>query len=50
MAKVGRPTGRVKIEGDWEGAVGRALTKPRPSAGWPKKAPNPKKRRAKRRK
>lgn len=26
---------RVKIEGDWEGAVGKALKKPRPKGGWP---------------
>jgi hypothetical protein len=26
---------RVKIEGDWEGAVGKALNKPRPKDGWP---------------
>ncbi len=27
---------RVKIEGDWEEAVGEALKKPRPEDGWPK--------------
>jgi hypothetical protein len=26
---------RVKIKGDWETAVGKALKKERPKAGWP---------------
>jgi hypothetical protein len=26
---------RVKIDGDWENAVGQALKKPRPKSGWP---------------
>ena len=26
----------LKIEGDWEDAVGKALKKPRPKEGWPK--------------
>lgn len=26
---------RVKIEGDWENAVGKALKKKRPKDGWP---------------
>ena len=35
---------RVKIEGDWEEAVKRALGKKRPPGGWPRPA---KKKRAK---
>lgn len=27
---------RVKIEGDWQDAVGKALTKKPPPGGWPK--------------
>ena len=27
---------RVKIEGDWEDAVKKALKKKRPKSGWPK--------------
>jgi hypothetical protein len=34
-----KPTGpkpeRVKIAGDWEGAVGKALALKRPKEGWP---------------
>lgn len=33
---VGPKPETVKIEGDWEGAVGKALKKPRPKEGWPK--------------
>jgi hypothetical protein len=35
----------VKIDGDWEDAVGRALKKPRPKEGWPK--PEKKKKKGK---
>ena len=50
--KRGRPLGTVKIEGDWESAVGQALGKARPAGGWPKseKPKKVKKRPAKRRK
>ncbi len=36
---------RLKIEGDWEQAVEKALKKPRPKSGWPvtKKAKQKKK-------
>ena len=34
---------RVKIEGDWESAVEKALKKPKPAEGWP----DPPKRKAK---
>lgn len=27
---------RIKLEGDWGEAVGRALAKKRPARGWPK--------------
>ena len=47
--KRGRPTGHVKIEGDWESAVERALKKSRPGSFVTQK-PAKKKRRAKRRK
>lgn len=30
---------RVRIDGDWEDAVKRALKKPRPKGGWPKPEP-----------
>ena len=42
---------RIKIEGDWESAVERALGRKRPASGWPatKPTPKPKKKRAKRR-
>jgi hypothetical protein len=29
---------RLKIGGDWESAVGKALTKKRPKEGWPKES------------
>ncbi len=35
-AKRGPKEDRVKIEGDWESAVGKALAKKRPKEGWPK--------------
>lgn len=50
--KRGRPLGRVKLEGDWESAIGTAMKKPRPAGGWPttKRASKPRRRkRAKRR-
>lgn len=33
--KVGPKPDRVKIEGDWERSVGKALKKKRPKNGWP---------------
>ena len=42
--KTGLEPERVKIEGDWEEAVKRALGKKRPPEGWPRP---PKKKRAK---
>ena len=49
--KRGRPLGTVKLEGDWESAVARALGKRRPAEGWPEKparAAKPKARKKKR--
>ena len=43
--KTGLEPERVKIEGDWEEAVKRALGKKRPPEGWPR--PPGKKKRAK---
>jgi hypothetical protein len=43
--KPGPEPDRVKIEGDWEEAVKRALGKKRPPEGWP--SPPGKKKRAK---
>jgi hypothetical protein len=37
--KRGPKEDRVKIEGDWESAVGKALAKKRPKDGWPKEKP-----------
>lgn len=34
--KPGPDADRLKIEGDWEDAVKRALKKPQPIEGWPK--------------
>jgi hypothetical protein len=34
-AKRGPKGERVKIKGDWETAVGKALKKERPKEGWP---------------
>ena len=34
--KTGPEPDRVKLSGDWEKAVGKALKKPRPKEGWPK--------------
>lgn len=43
---------RIKIEGDWEAVVGRALTVERPAGGFPKPEPRyrPRKKRGGRRK
>jgi hypothetical protein len=49
MAIKRRP-GRIKIEGDWESAIGEALGKKRPAGGWPENPKRAAKRRAKRRK
>lgn len=42
------PTGpkpdRVKIEGDWQDAMKKALAKKRPADGWPKAKPDRKKK------
>jgi hypothetical protein len=34
--KPGPPPERVKIEGNWENAIGHAISRPRPKSGWPK--------------
>lgn len=34
--KRGPKAERVKIEGDWEDAIDKALSKKRPKEGWPK--------------
>ena len=44
-SKPGPEPDRVKIEGDWEEAMKRALGKKRPPEGWP--SPPGKKKRAK---
>lgn len=41
--KRGPKEDRVKIDGDWQVAVGEALKKPRPPEGWPKPEKKPKK-------
>ena len=45
-----KPTGpvpeRLKLEGDWQALIGKALKKQRPKEGWPK--PKAKKRATKR--
>ena len=33
---------RLKIEGDWEDAMKRAMEKPKPAEGWPDPDPNEK--------
>ena len=33
--KPGPEEDRLKIEGDWEDAVAKAMGKPRPKEGWP---------------
>jgi hypothetical protein len=35
-AKTGPKEQRLKLKGDWEGLVGKALEKKRPARGWPK--------------
>lgn len=35
--KTGPDPERVKIDDDWESAIGKALRKERPKEGWPKK-------------
>lgn len=35
-AKTGPKEERLKLRGDWESLVGKALAKPRPAKGWPK--------------
>ena len=42
--KRGPEADRVKIEGDWKSAVGKALKKPMPAGGWPKPTSRYKKR------
>jgi hypothetical protein len=37
MCKRGPKEERLKINGDWESAVRRALMKKRPKEGWPEK-------------
>jgi hypothetical protein len=32
---------RLKIEGDWTGAVAKAMKKKKPASGWPKPEPMP---------
>jgi hypothetical protein len=34
--KTGPKEQRLKLKGDWEGLVGKALAKKRPKKGWPK--------------
>ena len=41
-----RRSSTLKVEGPWESAVGRALSKKRPAGGWPR-AENPTKARRK---
>ncbi len=36
-AKTGPKPERLKLKGDWEGLVGKALAKKRPAKGWPKR-------------
>lgn len=45
--KTGPKPDTLKIEGDWQAAVGKALQKERPAEGWPdesKKKKKPKKK------
>ena len=35
-SKTGPKPERLKLKGDWEGLIGKALAKPRPAKGWPK--------------
>lgn len=39
--KPGKPPETVRIEQDWEDAVGQAIQKPKPEEGWPKPEPTP---------
>lgn len=34
--RTGPPPERLKLRGDWQALVGKALVKPRPKKGWPK--------------
>jgi len=34
--KTGPEPERVKLEGDWQALIGKALAKKRPAKGWPK--------------
>ena len=34
--KPGPKEDRLKLKGDWQGLIGKALTKKRPKKGWPK--------------
>lgn len=34
--KTGPKEERLKLKGDWQALVGKALTKKRPKKGWPK--------------
>ena len=35
-SRTGSDPDRLKIEGDWKAAVGKAIKKRRPAGGWPK--------------
>ena len=35
-SKTGPKPERLKLQGDWQGLVGKALAKKRPAKGWPK--------------
>lgn len=41
-AKLDPKEERVKIDGEWENAIGKALAKKRPKGGWPKDEKPPK--------
>lgn len=43
LNKVGPEPETIKIKGDWEKAVGKALKKKRPKGGWPDPEKEPKK-------
>ena len=38
--KPGPDPERLKVEGDWEEAMGKALKKKKPAEGWPKSKPD----------
>ena len=42
--KPGPEADTLKIEGDWEDAIKKALAKKRPATGWPKPKKAPKKK------